>query len=169
MNLPDDPVAIEDCARFGKGRDRQFERLVEDVGRGAIGQLVDAEDLNGDIVIAAAAIGFPDDGLRGLIKIMRVLIECARDKAMVDELVSAVRRQQEDVALSDLKRLVVDFDLRVYSQRPAEIGLLRRDDDPMIVRKLLERLAGDAVDLQSPTWKMWAVVDLMTIAVKVQT
>ena len=67
-------------------------------------------------------------------------------KRGADMLIDAVGRQHEDVAALDLEHPVVDFDLRIHAQRAAEIALLRRDDDPVIVGQLLERVAGDAVD-----------------------
>ena len=40
-------------------------------------------------------------------------------------LVDAVGDQDEDVALLDLERQIVDFDLGIYAERAAEIALLR--------------------------------------------
>ena len=64
----------------------------------------------------------------------------------VEMLVDAVGRQQEDVALLELDRPVVDLDLRAHAERAAEIDLLRRQHDAMVVGELLHRVAGDAVD-----------------------
>ena len=83
--------------------------------------------------------------------------------------IGAVGRQQEDIAVFDPDRLVVDFDLRIDAERPAQIGLLRRDDDPVIVGQLFERRPGDAVDAAVAAWKRCAVVDLITMALTVQT
>jgi len=44
--------------------------------------------------------------------------------AVADMLVDAVRHEDEGIALLDLERQVIDFDLRVYSERAAEIALL---------------------------------------------
>ena len=41
-------------------------------------------------------------------------------------LVDAVGRQHEDVARLDPQHLVIDLDLRIYAERPAEIALLAR-------------------------------------------
>ena len=107
---------------------------------------IDAEDLDGDVVVAAAPVGFLDDRLRRPVELVRMLAERARDEARVDEFIGAVGRQQESLARLDLETLVVDLELRIDAERTAEIGLLRRHDDPVIVGQLLERLARHAVD-----------------------
>ncbi len=61
-------------------------------------------------------------------------------------LADAVRRLQEEVALLELDRPVVDLDLRAHAERAAEIDLLRRQHDAMVVGELLHRVAGDAID-----------------------
>ena len=68
------------------------------------------------------------------------------DRAVADMLVDAVGHQHESVALLDPERQVIDLDLRIYAERAAEIALLRRDDDAMIVGQLLERVAGKTID-----------------------
>ena len=66
--------------------------------------------------------------------------------AGVEMLVDAVGRLQEEVALLELDRPVVDLDLRAHAERAAEIDLLRRQHDAMVVGELLQRVAGDAID-----------------------
>ena len=61
-------------------------------------------------------------------------------------LVDAVGDQHEGVALLDPGHQVVDFDLRIHPERAAEIALLRRNDDAMVVGQLFERVAGQAID-----------------------
>ena len=80
--------------------------------------------------------------LCGFVQIVRVVVDRVGDKASLDMLVNTVGRQQKDIAFFDLERPVIDFNLRINSQRAAEVALLRRNDDPMIVGQLLERIAG---------------------------
>ena len=61
-------------------------------------------------------------------------------------LVDAVGHQDEGVALLYRERQIVDLDLRIDPERAAEIALLRRNDDAMIVGELLERIAGQTID-----------------------
>jgi hypothetical protein len=103
-------------------------------------------NLDGDVVVAAAPVSFVHDRLRGAVELGCMLVERARDEARIDEFVGAVGCQDKGVTGLDLDRLVVDLELRVDAERAAEIGLLRRHDDAVIVGQLLERLAGDAVD-----------------------
>ena len=61
-------------------------------------------------------------------------------------LVDAVGREHEDIARLEPQHLVIDLDLRIYAERPAEIALLRGDDDAMVVGQLLQRVAGKTID-----------------------
>ncbi len=61
-------------------------------------------------------------------------------------LVDAVGHQQEGVAALQPQILVVDLELRVHTERAAEIALLRGQHDAMVVGQLLEAVARDAVD-----------------------
>jgi len=61
-------------------------------------------------------------------------------------LVDPVGRQDEDVAPPDLERAVVDLELRVEADGAAEIALVARNPDAVILRELLERLAIQPVD-----------------------
>ena len=111
------------------------------------GNLVDADDLDREIVLAALPIGLLDDERSPRAsRLPAWSLIAAATKRVADMLIDAVGRQQEDVAFFDLERLVVDFDLRIDAERAAQIALFRRDDDPVIVGELLERVAGDAVD-----------------------
>ena len=62
VQFADDPVAVEHRPRFQQRRQRQFARLAEHLAGGAVGQLVDADDLDGEIVLAAVLVGQLDDG-----------------------------------------------------------------------------------------------------------
>ena len=69
MQLPHDAVAVEHHPRFQQRRQRQLARLAEHLARLAVRQLVDADDLDGEIVLAAGFIGLVDDRLRGRVEI----------------------------------------------------------------------------------------------------
>jgi hypothetical protein len=51
----------------------------------------------------------------------------------------AVGRLHENVAFLELDCPIVDLDLGIHAQRPAEIALLRRYDDAKVVGELLQR------------------------------
>src|SRR3546814_14459337 len=63
-----------------------------------------------------------------------------------DVFVDTVGGQQEDGAGRDRHRQVVDLELRIDAERAAEIALLRRDDDPVILGQLLKGLAAEPPD-----------------------
>jgi hypothetical protein len=117
MDLSDDPVAIEDHPRFQERRRRQFERLCQDFASLSVRDRINADDLNRDVILAALPIGFRDNQLRCGIQIASIVVDGGDDKASIDMLIGAVRRQQEDIAVFDTDRLVVDFDLRIDAER----------------------------------------------------
>ena len=121
-------------------------RLPEYLAGGAFGQFVDADDLDGEIVLAAGFICHLDDGLCGLVEIIGAVLDRASDLAIAGMLIDAVGDEHKSVALLDPEHHVVDLDLGIYPERTAEIALLRRDDDAVVVGQLLERVAGDAID-----------------------
>ncbi len=146
VQFPDDSVAVEHHPRVQQRRQRQFGRWPENLAGLAIRQFVDADDLDGEVVRAALPVGLLDDRLCGLVQIVGVVIDRLGDKTVADMFVSAVGREQEDVAFFDLDRLVVDFDLGIDPQCAAQIALLGRNNDPMVVGELLQRVAGQPVD-----------------------
>ena len=110
------------------------------------GNCVDPDDLDRQIVRAALLERLLDDGFRGPVEVLRIVVDRVGDEAGADVLVDAVGRQQKDIALLDRQRPIVDLDLRIDAERAAEIALFRRNDDAMIVGELLERVAGQPVD-----------------------
>ena len=109
-------------------------------------QVVDADDLHGQIVRTALPVGLFDDGLGGAVQIGAAAVDSVGDEVRVDVFVDAVRRQHEDVASFERHGTVVDFDLLIHAQRAAEIALLRRDDDAVILGELFQALSRDPVD-----------------------
>jgi hypothetical protein len=125
VQLADDPVAIENRPRLQQRRQRQFMRLREHFAGGAVGHLIDTDDLDGEIVLAAEIERHLDDVLRGQVEISRAVLDRSCNDAVADMLINAVGDQHEGVALLDPERQMVDFDLRVHAERAAEIALLR--------------------------------------------
>src|SRR6267378_1780134 len=101
-------------------------RLPEHLAGSTFGQLIDANDLDGEVVLAAELKGQIDDGPGRSAQIVGIVLDRAGDMAVADMFVDAVGHQHESVALLDLEHQIVDFDLRIYAERTAEIGLLRR-------------------------------------------
>ena len=149
MQLAHDAVAVEHHSRFQQRRQRQLARLPEHLARRAFGQLIDADDLDGEIVLAAGVKCLVDDRLRGRVEIGGAVVDRLGDPAGVEMLIDAVGREHEDVALLDPEHLVVDLDLRIHAERAAEIALLRGDHDAVVVGELLQRVAGEAIDAAS--------------------
>ena len=116
VQFPDDPVAVEHRPRFQQRRQRQFMRLREHFAGRAVGHFVDADDLDGEIVLAAEIERHFDDGLRGLVQISGAVPDRPCDDAVADMLVDAVGDQHEGVALLDLERQIIDFDLRIHAR-----------------------------------------------------
>ena len=146
VQFADDPVAVEHRPRLQQWRQRQFARLPEHFAGRAVGQFVDADDLDGQVVPAAESEGQLDDGLGGLVQIVGAILDRPCHRAVADMLVDTVGHQQESVAPLDLERQIIDLDLRIGAERAAEIALLRRNDDAVIVGELFERVAGKTID-----------------------
>ena len=146
VQLADDPIAVENRPRLQQRRQRQFMRLREHFAGDAVGQPVDAHDLDREIVRAAGVEGLIDNRLRGRFEIAAAFVHRLCHAAGAEMLVDAVGREHENVARLEPQHLVVDLDLRIYAERPAEIALLRGDDDAVVVGQLLQRVAGQAID-----------------------
>ncbi len=146
VKLADDPVAVEHHPRLQERRQRQVRRLLEHLAGLAVRQFVDPGDLDGEVVDAPPIVGLPNDRLRGAVQILGVVGNRGSDGTGIDMLANAVGRLHQHVALLELDRPIVDLDLGVHAQRPAEIGLLRRQDDSMILGELLEGTADQAID-----------------------
>ncbi len=58
------------------------------------------------------------------VQIPRIVVDRLGGEAGADMFVNAVGSQQKDIAFFNLKRLIVDFNLRIDPQRPAQITLL---------------------------------------------
>jgi hypothetical protein len=91
-------------------------------------------------------VGFRDDGARRFVQAALRAADRGGHEPAIDVLVDAVGGQHEDVASLDLERAVVDLDLRVEADRPAEIALLPGHPHAVILRELLERGTGQPVD-----------------------
>ena len=104
VQFADDPVTVEHRPRLQQRRQRQFARLPEHFAGGAVGQFVDANDLDGEIVLAAELERQLDDGLGGLVEIGGAVLDRPCDEAVADMLVDAVGHQHEGVALLDRER-----------------------------------------------------------------
>jgi hypothetical protein len=102
MQFPDDPVAFEVRARLEQRRRRQFGRACEDFAGLAIGHVVEANDLDREIILTAVLQCFVDDGPRRLAQVLRMIVNRLGGKAGADVLVRAIGRQQEHVSLFDL-------------------------------------------------------------------
>ena len=125
MQFPDDPVTVEQRARLEQWRGRQFGAALENFTGFAIRNLVKADDLDREIVLAAALQRFVDDDPRRLVQILWVIVDRLGGKAGADMLVDAVGRQHEHVAYFGRERLVVDLDPWVDAQRPARNSFVR--------------------------------------------
>lgn len=96
--------------------------------------------------MAAALKRFVNDQPGRAVEIGCMVSDRGCHRATADMFIDAVGREQKDVGFFDRDRPIVDFDLRIDSQRAAEIGLLRGNDDTVIVGQLFERVAGKPVN-----------------------
>ena len=145
MELPHDPVAVEDQARFEQGWQRQVGCQPQLLGRLAIGKLVDLDDLDREIVRTAVPQRLRNDRLRRTVQVIDIVVDGAHDDAAIDVLANAVGGLHEDVALFQRQHAIVDLDPRAHAQRATEIDLLRRQRHAMVVGQLLQRAAGQAI------------------------
>ena len=99
--------------RFQQRRAWQLRRMPDDFAAFAVRQIVDPDDLDGQIVRAALSVRLVDDGSGGAVQVTCTAIDRFGDKAATDVLVDTVGRQQKDVAFFDRERPVIDLDLRV--------------------------------------------------------
>ena len=113
VDFPDDPVAVQHRSGLRQRRAWQFRRLPDDLAALAVGQRVNSDDLDRQIVRAALALGFFDDRSCRTIQFVRVFLDCLGDKSTADMLVNAVGRQQEKVTLFDRDGTIVDLDLGI--------------------------------------------------------
>ena len=127
-------------------RQRQFLLLGQHLGRLAGGQVVDLHDLHGEIVRTALLERRSDDPPRRSVEVAGAGRDRLDDGARRDVLVDAVGRQHQHVTRGELHRLVVDLDAGLHAECAAEIGLLRGDDDAVVLGELLQRAAGHPID-----------------------
>ncbi len=146
VQFPDDPVAVEQAAWLEQRRRRQVGRASRHLGGPAIGHVIEPHDLDGEIVPAALLQRLLDDEPGRPVEVAGVIADKLRCEAGADMLVNAVGRQQKNVTGLDCERLVVDFDRCVDAERSAQIALLRRDREPVILGQLLHGIVQDAVD-----------------------
>ncbi len=146
VQLADDPVALENRPRFQERWRRQVGRLIENLAGLAVRQFVDPDDLDGEVVRAAPIVGFLDDRPCGAVQVLRMIVDRGGNRPGADMVADAISHLDEDVAFFEMDHPVVDLDLGIHAQRPAEVSLFRRYDDPMIVGELLEGVAGQAIE-----------------------
>ncbi len=115
VQLPDNAVAVEQRPRLQEWRQRQLGGSLEDLASLALRQFVDPHDLDREIVLTAAPQRLLHDDLRRLVEIggMRLPADRGRDETGADMLINAICGEQENIPPFDLKRLIVDFDLRI--------------------------------------------------------
>src|SRR5947207_14969602 len=135
MQLSDNPISVEHRPRLKQRRQRQFMRMPEHFTGFAIRQLIDPDDLDREVVDAAALKGVVDDEFCSPVQVVRILAYRTGDEARGGVLVNPVGRQQKEVALLNLERQIVDFALRINTQRATQVIWLRLDDQPMTVGK----------------------------------
>jgi hypothetical protein len=150
VDLPHDAVAVDFGARLQEGRRSQPRQLLLHLGDAVLRDVVHRHDLHGKVVAAAPAISFRDNGARRLVQAARRIADRGGHEAAIHVLVYAVGGEDEDVASLDLERAVVDLDLRIEADRAAEIALLPRYPDAVVLRELLERAALQPVDARVP-------------------
>ena len=91
---PDDLVALELVTCFELWRARQIGNLAENFVGLRVRQLVDADQLNGQVVAAATLQGFINNGLGGCIEI-GTIADRRLDKFAVAELINAIGGQNQ--------------------------------------------------------------------------
>jgi tetratricopeptide (TPR) repeat protein len=97
-----------------------------------VGQRIDAHDLHAEVVVAAAAQGFGNDGLRSMVQCLWMQRDRRVDERGIDMFVDPIGGQQKDLAGLDGKRLVVEFQFGADAHRAAQITLFRRDADAVV-------------------------------------
>ena len=117
MQLSDNPISVEHRPRLKQRRQRQFMRMPEHFTGFAIRQVIDPDDLDREVVEAAALKCVVDDEFCCPVQVVRILVYRTRDEARHGVLVNPVSCQQEEIALLNLQSLIVDLDLRIDTQR----------------------------------------------------
>ena len=99
--------------------------MLDEFAAFAFGQIVDPDNLYGQVVRAALLVRLFDDGFGGAVQVIRATIDRLGDKAATDVFVDTVGRQQKDVSFFNRERPVINFDLRINAQSPAQVALCR--------------------------------------------
>jgi len=141
----DDLVAFELGARLEQRRARQVGQLAVDLVGPGVGQNVDAHELDGQIVDAAALQGDLGDGPGRRIEI-GAAIDGTADAGSVDIFINTVGGEQQQVTNGELQRLVVDVQIAVHAQSAGQVALGRRHPDPVILGQLRQLAAAQTVD-----------------------
>ncbi len=146
VQLAHDLVAVEHGAGFQHGRQLQRGPLALQFAGVLLGQRINAHDLNGQVVVAAAAQGFVHDGAGGLVQIGGVGFNGLRDEAGADMFMHAIGGQHKGVCGLYRQGPVIHLQLRLNAERAAQVDLLGRQAHPVVFGQLLQRLALHPVD-----------------------
>jgi len=141
-----DAKAFERLTHVQQRRTGQAAGILRHLSGLARGQGVDAHDLHGQVVVAAAGKRQRDQCARGGVQIAGVGGHGLAQIVVADMLVHAIGRQQEHVAGFHGLGVIVDFQMRRQAQRAAQVTFVVRDPDAVILGQLLDRAIPQAID-----------------------
>ena len=146
MQFAQDAVAVEARRRLQQRRQGEFFELALDFPGLAVRQGIDAHQLGGEVVGAAPRVGFQHQAAGGGVQIVPVGIDQREQRRLAQPFVHAIGEQQEQVADLQGQGAVVDFQMRVDAQRPAQAALLRRQPDPVLLGERFQLAVAQPID-----------------------
>ena len=146
MHLANDFVTVEQRSCVEYRRKRQLGELLIDFIRSTRGQFVDAHNLYGEVVAALAPVGLGDDQFSRCIQIAGLFAHRVDDEFRRRISINPIGHQDKNIALFHRQRLVINFKLRLHTQRARKIGGVLGHTDLMIVGELFQCVITQAIN-----------------------
>lgn len=90
------------------------------------GQFIDTDQLGSEVIRAAIRMGLVNNFLCRLVQVMFIFMD-ETDKEIAHQVfMDAICHQQEDIALVDLQRVIVDFEILPDAQSTVQVAVLMR-------------------------------------------
>ncbi len=123
--FPDDLVSVQDHPGFQQRRAWQLQCMLDEFAAFAVGQIVNPDNLYGQVVRAALLVRLFNDGFGGAVQVTCAAIDRFGDIAAADMFIDTIGGQQEGVAFFNRKRPIINLDLRINAQSSPQVALCR--------------------------------------------
>ena len=146
LQFADNGEAFEGQARGERWWQRQVFAAEQGLRAVGLGQRVDAQDLQGGVVVAAGGARLLDQLRSGGVEVVGMLRQRLIDPVCRELAVGAVGGQQVHLAGRGFPAAVVDVDVGGGAERARQVAFAGRERDPVILAQLFQRLRVEPED-----------------------